>query len=409
MKRIFRLALMSAAILAFSGVAGATTAGASGFAFGQYEANVYGTAWGPKVVFAGGSSFSCSGGASFVALVENASSTLTPYYANEDPSGCKRANLNTSVQWKMNGCKFIHHTGEAAAEAKYKGSLEIGPAGCGPMKVEEQSCTKLFAPQTSSGGMTYSTNGSTPKSITIGAQVILNYTVEKEGWECHPSYVTMSEEWQVKAYNVAGVPVAAEVIAPFGFSVVGEASESEALQPRFSVEENAISGDPLEGTSAAKQVLTLKGGRKVECDVVLHGEGSNTNQVALAPSFGNCSSTLAGITKPATVDANSCDYALGVSNAGPPYVGTLGVQCGGSDKIEVTVLEGGSTLCSYTIAPQSGLEGVGFANFGEGSGSGVTASLNVKTLSVTKVSGGSLLCGSSGNATYAGSSSLVGL
>ncbi|HEU4906005.1 MAG TPA: LamG-like jellyroll fold domain-containing protein, partial [Solirubrobacterales bacterium] len=71
---------------------------------------------------------------------------------------------------------------------------------------------------------------------------------------------------------------------------------------------------------------------------------------------------------PATVEMNSCTYTLHVSNADDPYEGTLDIACAKvGDEIEIDVYapDEEEVICTETIPPQKGLEGIDLYNNGK--------------------------------------------
>lgn len=107
--------------------------------------------------------------------------------------------------------------------------------------------------------------------------------------------------------------------------------------------------------------------------------GSASRQLALAAEYDKCTATASNYFS--TVTMNSCHYNLGMKNAAPPYVGTLGVACEkGGDVIDYKYFtsSGGTLLCDAKIGPQAGLEGIALSNTGEGAKRGVGIAAEVK-------------------------------
>jgi Concanavalin A-like lectin/glucanases superfamily/FG-GAP-like repeat len=88
----------------------------------------------------------------------------------------------------------------------------------------------------------------------------------------------------------------------------------------------------------------------------------------LSRSFDAEYAECASLGRVVTVETNSCQYAISILNAGPPYEGTLGISCEeAGDAIEIDIEEEGEAVCTERLLPQSGLTGVSLSNEKTGS------------------------------------------
>jgi hypothetical protein len=406
-KRIKILVLAMFGALALTATAGASAASASGFLFEKYPASVTGkeTAGSVHMFNIQGKAYECSL-PSFYADADGPVEGLVTVSPGEKTT-CANS-FEGPVTLKMNGCNWIYHP------AVGEGSFDIGPSGCGPITMEGAYCTRSI-PSQSGLSATFANQGSGSKSsVSIEENTSFQYTLtEGGGLVCGAKSGTASVtgKWTLSAnYPVTGASIGMHVAASAGLFLTGKASEEPASQPKFEAEtypEVVLAPQ----SSSDKYVLSLQG-REFKCGEVETGSelSGAASALSLGVTYRDCVGTILGNPLPATIKMNSCDYALNLSNAGPPYSGTVDLACGkAGDGIEVTAYSEGKPICAYKIGAQSGRSGVALSNFGSGSGRGVSAEFDVVGLTYTRTEGKTLTCGAaSASATYSGTTSLRG-
>jgi len=419
MQRIKHVVLAAFAVLALIAVTGAAAASAHSFRFDQYPANLSGSVTStPTISWSGGLQIACGSGSEFIGSAEKAVRALTPSVIS-DPTGCKKAwPWNTSATVQMNGCKFIFHPGP---EESSKGTFDIGPAGCGPVKLTEEAvCTKLFAAQSGMPATFVNETVGGKDAVGISTSASLKYTVEKEKFECKNGTVTYTAGWRLKATNAGGSAIGVHVTQPRGLYLTGKESAEEANQPKFAAEEypEAIEGDQ---SASNKHMLTVAGGRRLEnCDHVglLSTITGATNQLALNVEYSGCTANILGAVLPATMQSNSCYYVLHAQNAGPPYTGSLDIACAKEgDAMEMKVYKEGTvpsegiSVCTFKFGAQSlATPGIALSNTGAGAGRGVVTAFNQSGIGYTRAQGTLSVCGATtGVSTYVGTSTLHGV
>ncbi|HWL48526.1 MAG TPA: LamG domain-containing protein, partial [Acidimicrobiia bacterium] len=147
--------------------------------------------------------------------------------------------------------------------------------------------------------------------------------------------------------------------------------------------------------AAEEHAMKLPGARTLRCESVdFAGElGADSAQLAFAADYSGCLAEVSESKLPAEVATNSCGYEI-------EAIGTLGVECAAAEDAivlrlylnEEKQLEG-TPLCTYEIAEQSGIPGLGLANFGEGEERGVSIDFAVSALTYIKVQGTIGNCG----------------
>ena len=185
---------------------------------------------------------------------------------------------------------------------------------------------------------------------------------------------------------------------PNGLFLAGTGGGSPQPQIQSELYPNATTSSPSTFSFSAEASQTLN------CvSTSVQGEITGvTTQLALAPTFGECTQMIGAQPLPAKVFMNGCNLPLDVLNAGPPYTGTLGIACGGAGPVEVKAYQQKSyatPICTYKLAQQTGLTGVGLSN----------TALNGKAIAMNAAVGGiswsrtGILCGG----TKAGSGGTV--
>lgn len=192
----------------------------------------------------------------------------------------------------------------------------------------------------------------------------------------------------------------AEAKTDVGVYISGEASEEKAKQPKIEAESYPTD---LIGPAVTEQVFTFKVGTWKCFGAEFHGELTGaTAQLLLSPAYLGCTPPV-GTPQ---IRMNSCEFALPIANAGPPYVGQLDIVCPPTDEIEFQYTS--VFTCIIKIPPQTGLKNVSYTNTGSGNKRAVSVNFNITGLDYA-VKG--LTCPKAGeytDGTYTGTISVKG-
>jgi len=363
----------------------------------------------PHVLTYAGRTFSCVGVATDSKLGAASSSiALQAQYTN-----CSAVVLgNTlSAEVKMNSCSYVLNV--ANAGPPYSGSLNVTCSKEGDaieaiaLSGGTPACVYKIAPQSGLKTIGLSNTGQGSVSADFDLKVAATRALGTLATCGGPSVTaTYGGTSILQGEDGEGSPIDVYMSGEpsLGLEVVGKESGEKESQPRLDAD--AYPAD-VAGTQdpADPHVLTYAG-RTFSCDgVYTDGELlAASSSIALQAQYTNCDAVVLGNLLPAEVKMNSCSYVLNVANAGPPYSGSLNVTCSKEgDAIEAIALSGGTQVCVYKIAPQSGLKTIGLSN----SAAGVLVDFSLGSIATTRSSGTLASCGGpSGNATYGGTSVL---
>lgn len=335
----------------------------------------------------------------FASEVANTSTLFaaSPVYAN-----CTLAGLNMAVSLKANGCSLRFHPEIETSSEQFRGTLDIGPDGCGAITLSGLGCEQTIPPQHHVGNIAYANQGSgNGNYVTVSLSVSgLHYT--SAGATCgsktgdNGSY---SGTWKVSGSvggETIGVRLADEL--PVGVYVAGE-TLNEANPPRLEAEQFPVALTGQQDTVGKHALVTNAG--KIECGQATFGAvaASAGPGLTINPSYASC--TLYSIFGNIAVSPrlSGCSYENTLS--GPPYVGNLELKCP-----EGASLQFSGPGCTVTIPAQT-LATVEYANNGTQAARRVTMTLNGKELQYT-YSGFTCGSGSAKNGTYKGSTTLYG-
>lgn len=198
-------------------------------------------------------------------------------------------------------------------------------------------------------------------------------------------------------------------LAAFALAALGAVSASAASAAEFT----SGSGYPVtvSGEQDDKHTFVYQG-REVTCETAQFTsapQGGPSNTITITPTYADCHTVVLGITFPATVTFNGCDYEF--EAAAPTDAATVDLVCPTGQNVQIHVYEGTShsstnELCTYTVHPQNGLGTIEYHNNAAGT---VTVTANVGGIVTTRTSGTALLCGSaSGTSTYSGDTTVEG-
>jgi hypothetical protein len=300
--------------------------------------------------------------------------------------------IGGSGKLDMKSCEYILHPGNPG------GSIEIGPAGCGGATLTTSECTWSIPAQ--KGIATNYTNQATnPASVSMQANGSFTYSVVSgSSFMCGKGTLSggFNEKWTVTGYSPGGVPISATVTEhpPVGIFLTGNQLAAESYPVSLGGSQSA----------AAKRTFEIAG-RTVSCnEASVAGEAtSSSSSFVLSPSYSSCTAVVLGNLLPATVDASGCTETYSVTASKAPYTASLNLNC--SSPLKITVTSGETTVCTYTVATQSGLGAVNLANTGQGTSRGVDVGWQLSPIPYTRTSGTLATCGGSGgkgNATATG-------
>jgi hypothetical protein len=360
--------IAAALALLLTAAVGASGASASGFQSTSYPVGLNAAPTTNHIIKTKQSSMMCEG-PSFGAVLSKPSTTVQ---ANLQNSKCTVGSLTSAMN--VNGCSFILSPGAEVGAGQFAGTIDIGPTGCGPVKIE--TTCKVTIPAQDGLPVTYQNEAAGVK-VTISTSG-LKYT---QGAGCNQQGTFTDGSWNGSwQLSGAGSSVFASATLPNGLFLGG----SEPLAFLAESYPATITSERL-----GYQIFGLHLQNSLSCkDVEFDGtHAAAANVLSVHPEYGRC----IGFGFNVSVVTNSCDYLLNVDNAGPPYVGTLEIACDPGDAIEVTV-----PFCTVEIGPQT-VSGVTYENQGAGSNREVKVTFNATGLTYDE-------CGTSrSNATYTGS------
>lgn len=421
MKSIRYLGIALALALSIGASCRAASAPASYLTAATYPATIEGVPFGEgssqRIILPANRSFNCSG-FEFGSELTGPTDTLSPEYWPASAS-CQAYTGEGSSTLSLNKCGVAFHPDAETSPGNYSGTMEIGPTECGSITLKGESCKRSFAPQTIPA--TFHNEGSGASASTIiSVYGSIAYTVtEGPAWFCGwtgTQYGIYEGAWQASALGESGNPVAVSVAdhPAVGLFITGEAGN----EPRVEGEYYPAAVD-ADQNPADKYKLSLPGNRFLSCEEASLGGtlSESATQLGLTPTFQGCTMTIFGNPYPTTASVNGCHYGLNVLDAGPPYSGSLDIVCSNEgDGIEIKTYEtvamqesGGTTMCTYKISPQSGLQGVGLETVGSGSSRSVDLDFALEGVSVTRLSGALANCGAKNAVgTITGSGTLLG-
>jgi hypothetical protein len=211
--------------------------------------------------------------------------------------------------------------------------------------------------------------------------------------------------------TIRGIKLAA--IAVLAAAALGALTASAAqAEPRFTASEYAA---VVEGTGSNTHTFSLSG-KKVTCESTsfLGILASASKALNLVPTYSKCDALFLGVTFPATVKMNECDFSLVAEGVSPTYFAAPLIFCPEGKSISILVYESaaahteGKPICTYTIGIQLPNGVVVTLNEGSGKTADLTTEWSIEGIAVT-VDGSKALCGTNGNTgTYTGKATLKG-
>lgn len=415
MKRAKRLGLATMLVFALAASAGCAAASASYFTAQEYPsvANSNASAYDEyqEISFNGGTGGGCQGWG-LTGEMSAGNEKLDTSLSSSVKCG-EFSFYEGAPTFKSNGCHFIYHAGAETSPGNFAGTMDIGPAGCGPLRLDGVLCKRAFGTQSGIPITLHNEgSGSTAKTV-IEVNSSLKYTIAEGRWEtCGKGEQSAGyrAKWRISTQNALGEPVG-NSLSTVGVYLGGEGPKFEAERYPANLVGKQDSVNP--------HLLTLPGGRKLRCsNINLNSTLSGaTSEITQSPAYSSCTAEILGNIDPAEVRVNSCHYGVSLINGGPPYSATLGVSCSKEgDALELLVWENETkyknheaTLCHYNIAPQSGLKGIGLSNIGSGTERRIALKFESVPMAYTRVSGPLTNCGAASNTgTYTGTTNIEG-
>jgi hypothetical protein len=162
---------------------------------------------------------------------------------------------------------------------------------------------------------------------------------------------------------------------PVGLFIGGAKSEEVSKQPKFEAGKYTAT---IKSTKLTGFQFVAQAG-KLQCTELAFPAmlSAASSELKSQQVFGPC--IFAGLLA-TTIQWNGCEFKLHVLNAGPPYVGTTDIVCPAGKGIQFTAYASGTPLCTLSLLPQTGVEGVTYENTGAGSARAVTVNLNQTTV-----------------------------
>lgn len=404
------------------GAAFASAAQAQGvFGSGKYPAVLKGQAASPQIIrWGGGAKENSCEEAAFSGEMNSASTAL-----KVAPAYGKCVSTLGSLKLSPNGCTYEWTLSKLVSATEATGAEVINCPTGKEFKITLTSgsllCEWGIAPQGPVGTIEYKNAGSGESAhVELGTNVTATATVLSGGASLCGASAGKTTNFYFSggidetATNAIGLSVGLR-LGETGIYLTGAKSENPESQPKIKAETGATAQVAGDQDAAGHHLLKFGAVREIECaQADLGGElpGGSATEVPLFAEYTGCKGN--GSTT-ATISMNSCHYVLGVLNVGPPYAGNLGIVCSKEgDGIELKVADsGGTTICVYKVASQSGLTTVGLETVGSGSERGVHLNLGLSGITTTVVTGSKIACGAAAGktvtATYSGGSTLFGL
>lgn len=249
----------------------------------------------------------------------------------------------------MGDCHFIFHTGVELPDKTYLGTMDIGPAKCGPITLKS-SCIYTISAQNGLPVRYENVGEKSSRSFRIKSEITgMKYT--QSGGLCSGTYENGKYEgtWNITAKDASEAKQGIWINSP-------HVPRFEAESTPATVDGSDDASDPVELTLGAIRLSC--GDTSVDAEMPF----GSMSFLGLFPTFSECESESipsGGLTV-ATYNPNSCYLRTWANDSGSPYKGTLDIACTKSgDVIEVN-----TGLCKIKLGEQSGLSVSEIANVG---------------------------------------------
>jgi hypothetical protein len=287
-------------------------------------------------------------------------------YLKAEPASCEFNGTSATVE--MKSCHYV--LGVRDAGPPYLGAVGVECVKAGDViQITAGNCTAQIGEQDGAGGVTLAAEGTGTARRVLASLATsgLSYQVTKDGFLCAFSGTgsfsdgalagTIALRSESDAAQPIGLFAEGSQVTLKGYYATGTPSESEALRPRLASE---VTPSRVSGRQLPIEELTFgPGSTPLRCNLAeLSGAQAATSatQLELQASYQQCD--LGGIS--ASVNMGSCGYSVSVANSGPPYSGSLTIQCAEpGDAVEVI-----AGTCAFEIGPQGGIGGIVLATRG---------------------------------------------
>lgn len=351
--------------------------------------------------------------AQFNAEASRASSDLT---MSATYSGTCKTKGTAGTTISMNGCGYQLHV---LGGPPYEGTAAIAcPAGKSIQIVSKTAgvtkCTTTIAAQGGVAKTTFTNAGKgSERSISTGFNLSGIAYAQQAGTGAGActtgsfSNGTYAGSVDLKGENsakqAAGVYMSGDG-DQVGLLVSGQQSAEAAKQPKLEATKYPVSVFATQPAAYDNQLTIAHGAIGCEGAEFRGDITGSTKTVSLQPIYSGICKTAGSAGT--TVAMNGCTYSLGIANEGPPYKGTSSIVCPEGKSIMIVTKVGGVTKCTTTIAAQSAIQGLSFANQGTGVAQSVKATFSLSSIAYAQQAGtgaGTCTTGSSNNGTYTGS------
>lgn len=390
MKRIRSMGLAITLAMAVSAFVGISSASASGFLTESVPASLQGESTTTHSFSTPYAEMKCSQ-STFTKSMDRPTEKLAvaPSYA-----GCVQKDGKASMSVNMNGCQFQFRAGNETSKDQYNGTVDIGPAGCGPIVISGQACTQKIPAQTGFSGLSYENVGSGASQYFKVSTALTGIKFTSEGANCGTysgSSGIYTGTWKVDS--------------PVGVQVAGSGSLYISGTPPQLRTYSYPSGIVGSQTVAGPMKYTLAPGSPSSPGTLECGEASFGGQYASAqsefevlPTFGNCKiiTIFGNIT--ATTDTHGCGYRYSITGSSP-YTGSLSLTCPEGGELEAK-----GTGCTVKIPAQV----LGTVTYKDPVGDLATVSAAATGEGLSYSAKGALCSGGSGSGAKFSTTSLLG-
>lgn len=336
-------------------------------------------------------------------------------------SGTCKTKGNTGTTISMNGCSYQLHV---LAGPPYGGTAGIAcPSGKSIQIVSKTAgvtkCTTTISAQGGVAAMTFANAGKgSERSISTGFNLSgIAYSQQAgtgAGVCTTGSYGngTYAGSVGLKGENASKEPIGVYMSGDgdqVGLLISGQQSGEAAKQPRLEAEKYPATVYAAQPTPYEHQLTIAHGAIGCEGAEFRGNTTGPGKSVSLQPKYSGACKSAGNLGT--TISMNDCSYALDVANEGPPYKGVAAIVCPEGKSISVVSKVGGVTKCTTTIAGQTALQGLSFANQGAGSGRGVKTTFSLSGIDYSQQAGvgaGACTTGNFENGSYTGSIIMYG-
>jgi hypothetical protein len=383
MKILKNLSLVVFATLALMALP-STASALPGFIADEYPATYEGEINGNHVFGLNFGTFECNG-PNFGSGAGGSSRTMTSSLA-----GGTCTMFSSTVAFNTNGCQLTYNPGTESSKGIFQGTFDIGPTGCGPMKIDSGWCKVSIGAQSNLKATYENVGTGSQAKVKIYAGVTgLKYTQSQTNFDgCVNGTFqngTWNGGWTVSAKRPGVEQAIGMRVAEMrkGIYLTGQESNQKESQPKLEAESYPVK---ILGTQDAADKLLWgfdAGTAQCESAQLETQAAKSTAELASAAQFGGCTA-LNFAPGGVSIVMNSCKFALSVLNAGPPYTGALGIACSKEgDKIEVK-----TPGCIVTIGAQAGHPGLSLSNQGSGFERHIAVDANVAGIKYSEINKG---------------------